>query len=193
MTHLSDCLLFTFAQEGGYQHLPGDPGNWTGGRVGIGVLVGTNRGISAPVLSHWRHDAPITAADMENLTLDEATAIAGALFGNPLRIEDLPPGPDLMTFELAWGSGLRFGGQTLQNAAGVTADGFIGPDTIAAANAGNPAAIITAMDAAVRRFYRSLPGWAEFGGGWIARSDRRLAAARERAGVPAGVVAPAMV
>jgi lysozyme family protein len=187
MSHLTDCLAFTFTQEGGYQHLPGDSGNWTGGRVGVGVLVGTNMGISAPVLAHWRQGGVITAADMENLSRDEATAIAGALFGNPLRIEDLPPGPDLMTFELAWGSGLRFGAQTLQNAVGAPADGFIGPTTVAAAQAADAGAVIIAIDAAVRRYDQSLQAWAEFGDGWTARSDRRVAAARVRAGVAAAV------
>lgn len=33
--------------EGGFQCDPKDRGNWTGGRVGVGELKGTNRGIAA--------------------------------------------------------------------------------------------------------------------------------------------------
>ena len=176
MTHLSAVLQFTFAQEGGFQAMRGDPGNWTGAAVGAGALVGTNMGISAPVLAHWRH-APITQADMKGLALTEATAIAGALFGNPLCVEQLPPGVDLMAFELAWGSGLYFGATTLQGAVGAAADGFVGPATVAAALAADATATITAMDAACRAKYRSLDTFAEFGAGWMARADRRVTAA----------------
>ena len=185
MSHLSDCLAFTFAQEGGYQCNPADGGNWTGGHENVGTLVGTNRGISAAVLCHWRAPDDVQAADMQALELDEATAIAAALFGNPVRIEDLPPGIDLMAFEAAWGSGLRTGCRVLQRAVGATVDGFVGPATIAAAGRSWPEKVVRDMDAALRGIYHGAPTWPIFGAGWIARADRRLAAALARVKVAA--------
>jgi hypothetical protein len=35
------------AHEGGYSNDPDDPGNWTGGKVGVGRLLGTKFGIAA--------------------------------------------------------------------------------------------------------------------------------------------------
>jgi lysozyme family protein len=180
VSHLLGCLAFTFAQEGGYQCDPADGGNWTGGRLYVGALVGTNRGISAPVLCHWRAPDDVQAADMQALGVDEATAIAAALFGNPIRVEDLPPGIDLMTFEAAWGCGVRTGCRILQGAVGAAADGFVGPATIAATRRCWPEKVVRDMDGALRNLYRSLPTWPVFGKGWIARADRRLVAALAR-------------
>jgi lysozyme family protein len=174
LTHLSEILVFTFAEEGGYQDDPEDSGNWLNG-----VLIGTNMGISAAVLAHWRHST-ITAADMRGLELPEATAIAGALFGNPMHVETLLPGPDLMVFELAWCSGVRFGATALQTAVGAAADGFVGPETLAAAATAAPRTLIAALDVAWRAHCRASPGWATFGQGWMERADRRLTAALAR-------------
>ncbi len=71
---------FTTAQnkvkrlEGGYSEDPRDPGNWTGGRVNTGVLIGTNHGISAPVLAAYLGHTP-TAWDMKNLAYDTSLSI----------------------------------------------------------------------------------------------------------------------
>ena len=54
---------FTLSQEGGYQDNPADPGNWTGGKVGHGVMKGTKYGISAESYPHL---------DIKNLTVVEA-------------------------------------------------------------------------------------------------------------------------
>lgn len=60
--------------EGGYTDDPRDPGNWTGGRINRGRLVGTMFGIAAPTLKAWR-GREITADDMKALTAEEAEAI----------------------------------------------------------------------------------------------------------------------
>lgn len=54
------------AHEGGYSVDPQDPGNWTAGKVGEGVLKGTKYGISA---------ASYPELDIANLTEDAAKAI----------------------------------------------------------------------------------------------------------------------
>ena len=41
--------------EGGYSNDKRDPGNYTGAKIGVGKLIGTNWGISAPVLVvYWK-------------------------------------------------------------------------------------------------------------------------------------------
>lgn len=64
----------TAKNEGGYTNNPDDNGNWTGGKKGIGSLVGTNWGISAPVLKEYLH-REIEERDMRGLTHDVARKI----------------------------------------------------------------------------------------------------------------------
>ena len=45
--NLPAVLAETLAHEGGYSSNPKDPGNWTGGKVGAGKLLGTQKGIAA--------------------------------------------------------------------------------------------------------------------------------------------------
>lgn len=45
-------LAETDRLEGGYSNDPDDPGNWTGGKKGVGQLKGTKRGISAASYPH---------------------------------------------------------------------------------------------------------------------------------------------
>ncbi len=59
-------LPFTLHQEGGLSLDPKDPGNWTGGKVGLGKLLGTKYGIAAashPGLDvrHSRSSRPATS------------------------------------------------------------------------------------------------------------------------------------
>jgi len=60
--------------EGGYQNMKNDPGNWTGGKVGVGKLVGTKYGISAPTLMRFL-GRDITEQDMRNLDYETAKQI----------------------------------------------------------------------------------------------------------------------
>uniref|UniRef100_UPI00300981B3 glycosyl hydrolase 108 family protein n=1 Tax=Acinetobacter higginsii TaxID=70347 RepID=UPI00300981B3 len=52
--------------EAGYSIDKRDPGNWTGGKIGIGVLKGTKYGIAANTYPNL---------DIKNLTLDQAKQI----------------------------------------------------------------------------------------------------------------------
>src|SRR6185437_7679529 len=59
-------LATVLAHEGGYQAMPDDPGNWTGGKIGAGELKGTKFGLSA---------AAYPNLDIASLTEAEAAAI----------------------------------------------------------------------------------------------------------------------
>ena len=82
-----------------------------------------------------------------------------------------------MAFDAAVNSGPSRGAKWLQQALGVTVDGKIGPQTIAAAQATYaPAAIQRAVGFRLA-FLRSLKTWPTFGKGWTARMQRLEASA----------------
>lgn len=58
----------------GYQNLYNDSGNWTGGKIGHGQQIGTNRSIAAPTLKAWRGGF-VSHSDMLNLSVSEAMQI----------------------------------------------------------------------------------------------------------------------
>jgi hypothetical protein len=73
-------LASIFGHEGGYQCLHNDSGNWTGGKVGKGVLKGTKFGIAA---------ASYPKVDIKNLTLATASLYYERDFWNPLVLTGL--------------------------------------------------------------------------------------------------------
>ena len=74
MAKFEIAYALTAKNEGGYTNHQEDNGNWSGGKVGIGTLVGTNLGISAPVLSkHLGRTAFVN--DMKNLSVSVAMEI----------------------------------------------------------------------------------------------------------------------
>lgn len=78
----------TAVNEGGYTNHQEDSGNWSGGKVGVGILVGTNLGISAPVLSKYLGR---TAAvnDMKNLSVTVAMDIYKKNYWNAIRGDEI--------------------------------------------------------------------------------------------------------
>lgn len=65
-----------------------DRGNWTSGQVGVGILIGSKFGVSAPTLSHYfGHTATIN--DMANLTLDAAIIIAKKGYWDEMRGDEI--------------------------------------------------------------------------------------------------------
>jgi len=74
MAEFKIAYLRTAKAEGGYTGDPDDNGNWTGGKKGVGVLVGTNYGITAPELKAYLGRMP-TAQDMKDLSKSTAEKI----------------------------------------------------------------------------------------------------------------------
>lgn len=70
--------------DAGYQNIPEDDGNWTGGKQGDGIQAGTNMSISAKVLSDWVGH-PVTAQEMQDLTTAEAIDIYFDNYWSPIR------------------------------------------------------------------------------------------------------------
>ena len=150
------CLEITLVHEGGYVNDKRDPGGET------------NMGIS-------KRSYP--KEDIRGMTRERASAIYRRDFWNRVKGDDLPDGLDLVAFDAAVNSGPSRGAKWLQQALGVTVDGKIGPQTIAAAQATYaPAAIQRAVGFRLA-FLRSLKTWPTFGKGWTARMQRLEASA----------------
>lgn len=160
MDNFARCFAFTLGAEGGYTNNPDDPGNWTGGQVGQGDLRGTKFGISA---------AAYPKLDIANLTEVMAEDIYRRDYWTPLHGDALALPLALVAFDAAVNAGPRRAVTWLQQAAGQTADGVLGPVTLAALSAGN--ALLLAREALVRRldFSTRLPTWPNFGLGWSRR------------------------
>jgi lysozyme family protein len=97
---------------GGYQKWENDNGNWTGGRVGVGHLVGTKYGLTAPEISEaLGHTA--TEQDVRDFPFEKVKPIYRKKYWNPIwgdRIaDDLIAGKIFDTgVNLGTGVGIRF-------------------------------------------------------------------------------------
>ncbi len=117
-------------------------------------------------------------------------ALYRALYWQPVRGWALWPGLDLMLFDAAVNTGVGVATKQLQRLVGVAADGALGPVTALAAGSirGRPA-LLASLHEAQFAAYEHMAGFARFGAGWLARCDRRYAAARQLAAMPAGATA----
>lgn len=149
-------LTCVLAQEGGYSDHPDDPGG------------ATMMGITQATLAGWR-GTPVTKADVRALARDEAAAIYRARYWNAVRGDELPAGLDLAVFDFAVNSGASRAVRALQRALGVTVDGLIGPETLAAAGGRPVSETISALCAGRRGFLERLSTFPVFGRGWTRR------------------------
>lgn len=146
--------------EGGLQSRADDRGNWTGGRVGVGRLVGTKYGISA---------AAYPGEDIPGLTLDRAKELYRRDYWGPAGCDAVPDALRFDLFDHAVNSGVRTAVQALQQAVGEVQDGVLGPLTLQAI-ASMPAARLAARFAGARLLgLTEAAAWATYGRGWTRR------------------------
>lgn len=180
MASFDPCLAFTLTQEGGYQCMISDSGNWSTGVMRQGTLIGTCRGISAPALAEWlgpERIGELTPAYMQALPEATAAAIYGSRYWLPIHGPRLPAGLDLLVFDHAVNAGVRPSSRLLQAAVGVIIDGFIGEVTLAACAHADCAALIDFLAKMQEHAYRGMPMAHLYLDGWLARLERRQAAA----------------
>lgn len=108
-----------------------DPGNWTGGKVGVGTLKGTKYGISA---------AKHPDIDIENLTLDGAQAIAKPHYWDTLHLDEFDQRVAFQILDANYNGGHCI--LWMQQSSGSPADCKLGPVTIAAVKATAPQTFI---------------------------------------------------
>lgn len=155
--------------EGGYQNNSSDAGNYNS----MGVNVGTNLGISAPVYERYIGRPP-TAFDMLEITPAIARDIARVNYWDKLKLNQVLSqelANNVMDFGFNAGTGTS--AKTLQsvlndNGNSLVIDGAIGPQTIAAANNTPAAKVHNDFTDQREKYYRSL-NKPEFLQGWLNR------------------------
>lgn len=154
------CLDDVLLHEGGYTNDRRDPGNWTGGKVGVGHLKGTKKGIAAASFPHL---------DIKGLTDGEIADIYRDRYWLPLNGENLRIGDDLVIFDFGVNSGISRSAKYAQAIAGTEQDGIIGPITLDAISEIPSRDFIKAFCAKRLGFVQSLAIWNTFGKGWSRR------------------------
>jgi lysozyme family protein len=153
-----DVLAVVIGIEQGFTDNPHDPGNWTGGKVGVGSCRGTKYGISA---------AAYPDLDIAKLTLDQAKGIAKRDYWDRFHCDDFDPRIGEQVFDAAYNG--AHPALWLQQAAGVRPDGIMGPQTVAAVQAVDPLKIIMRFDGYRLDYLASCKDLPAFAGGWMRR------------------------
>lgn len=148
------------SHEGGFTRDRLDPGNWTGGKVGAGLLKGTKFGIAANTYPQL---------DIESLTREQAIEIYRGDFWNSVKANTLPPAFSYQLLDAAVNHGIGNASRMLQSAARVAPDGAIGPVTLKAVVAMDVADLVLRFFGARIRFYTGLSKFDRYGRGWMNR------------------------
>ena len=163
MDIFTTCFALLIGEEGGYTADHADPGNWTGGKVGSGICAGTKYGLSA---------AAFPNLDIASVTLAQAQAIYRSLYWARIAGDQLPAPLALLAFDASVNNGVSRATHWLQQAAGCTADGVLGPATLQAINASaerDADSMLIEFQAQRLLYMASLPTWKTFGLGWARR------------------------
>lgn len=151
--------------EGGFSKDPKDPGNWTGGKQGVGALHGTKFGIAANTYPN---------IDIENLTRDQAKVLYKRDFWDLIGADMMYDGVAFQIFDFAVNSGMPTAIRYLQRAAGVADDGKWGPKSAQAVARMGESDLILAILAERLDFMTRLSAWDDFGKGWARRIAQNL-------------------
>lgn len=154
--NFDSALKAVLHHEGGFVNHPADPGGMT------------NLGVTKKVWEEWVGH-PVDEKQMRALTPELVGPMYKAKYWDKIRGDDLPTGVDYAVFDAAVNSGPGRAAKWLQACVGVEPDGGIGPKTLAAVAAFDPADLVE--DYAKRRlsFLMDLPHWGTFGKGWSRR------------------------
>lgn len=166
MTAFEQAYALTLRQEGGMSIAANDPGNWTGGAIGAGILRGTKFGISA---------AAFPTLDIQSLTIEQAKKLYRQRYWITIGADALSPPVAGLLFDAAVNQGPYCAAVGLQSAVMQPLDGLVGPRTLAAARVIDPAELHSAIAAFRDTRYRQSPNFSRFGRGWILRLMRVVA------------------
>jgi lysozyme family protein len=136
------------AHEGGYVNHPNDPG----GETQWGICKRSYPNIN-----------------IKTLTRAEAIEIYRKDFWNRVSGEQLPAEVAFQVFDAAVNHGIGNAVRWIQKAAGVADDGHLGPLSLAAIKAADPADLVLLFNAIRLRFYAKLSTFSTFGRGWVNR------------------------
>lgn len=138
--------------EGGYSNNPADPGGET--MWGVTIAVARANGYAGP---------------MRDLPVDLSKAIYLRSYWTPAGCDSVPESIRFDLFDMAVNAGVKTAIKALQRAAGVSADGVLGPVTLAAVAQINGDRLRLRFNAARLRAYADAKAWPTFGRGWVLR------------------------
>lgn len=161
MTRSSEAIKKTLAHEGGYVNDPHDAGG------------ATNKGIT--IATFRRYVKPNgTIADLKRLTTEQAVVVYKRQYWDRVLADMLPAGVDYTVADYGVNSGPSRAVKALQSVVGVSQDGRVGPQTLAAVDSMDPSDIINKVCDQRLGFMRRIRGgkdWKRFGRGWTRRVE----------------------
>lgn len=169
-------LAHVLEMEGGFSNDPHDPGGPTNKGITLDVYA-RFKGVTVDATSRTR-----LIDELKRIPDDTVRTIYRQRYWEPARCAAMPAPLALFHFDAAVNHGVAGAARLLQRAAGVTEDGEIGPDTLAAIAGANVRDLVTSYAALRRERYRALPHFWRFGRGWLRRVDIASARALALAG-----------
>ena len=162
------CFAMVLKHEGGFVNHPKDPGGMT------------NLGVTR---TNWELylDHDVTEADMRALTPEMVKPFYKKNYWDRIRGDELPSGVDYAAYDLAVNSGTGRAAKYLQQIAGVTADGVIGPRSMEAIKKCDAEDTVDEICNMRMDFLKGLGTFETFGKGWTIRVNDVKAKATEMA------------
>lgn len=160
--------------EGGWSDHKADPGGLTRWGWTLKALAALGVDLTG--------DGKVDRADLAAMSAEDARRLYRAHYWQPAGCDALPGPLALLVFNAAVNTGPSRAARFLQLAVGVTADGVIGPRTlaaVAAAWARSPRAVMREYLSRQMLHYTGLASFATFGLGWVRRTvDVAMTSAR---------------
>ena len=162
------CFAMVLKHEGGFVNHPKDPGGMT------------NLGVTR---TNWELflDHDVTEADMRALTPEMVKPFYKKNYWDRIRGDELPSGVDYAAYDLAVNSGTGRAAKYLQQIAGVTVDGVIGPRSVEAIKKCDAEDVVDEICNMRMDFLKNLNTFDTFGKGWTIRVNDVKAKATEMA------------
>ena len=156
--NLKEGLEIILEHEGLYSDDPKDNGG------------ATMRGVTQKVYENYV-DRPVSKDEMKTLSVADVTPIYEKEYWDRVKASELPAGLDVQVMDMAVNSGVSRAAKLLQKVVGVTQDGGIGRQTLAAVSKMDTLDIIENYAAQREAFYRRLKQ-PRFEKGWLRRNDK---------------------
>ena len=153
------CFDLVIVNEGGFVNNNLDPGgatNW-----------GCTQATWEQYVGH-----KVTVEDIENLTKEDVKPLYRKRYWNAIHGDAIPSGLDYCLFDAAINSGVSISSKWIQEIVGVSADGAIGNNTVAAITQINPITLINEFSEKRLGFLQKLKTWPVFGKGWGKRVEQ---------------------
>jgi len=142
--------------EGGFVNHPKDPG----GMTNLGVTKAAWEGYVG---------RPVNEEFMRALTPFIVKPFYKSMYWDKIKGDQLPAGVDYAAYDLAVNSGVGRAAKYLQQIAGVTVDGILGPNSMGAIRECDPEQMVEALCDMRLDFLKRLPTFDTFGKGWSIR------------------------